>query len=223
MAVNGTYIQYGAGPSSCPEGWLNFDASPTLRLQRLPLIGPLIVPASQRFPADARHGDIVAGLPVAPGSADGIYASHVLEHLALADARRAMRNTLAMLKPGGVFRCIVPDLAERARRYLAEVAKGDPLASQHFLEGSYLGREARARGLVGRLREVLGGSAHLWMWDELSFRKELEDAGFVDIRRCAFGDAGDPMFARVEDRGRFVDQGFAPAMVELAFEARRPG
>ena len=41
MAVNGTYIQYGAGPSSCPEGWLSFDASPTLRLQRLPLIGRL--------------------------------------------------------------------------------------------------------------------------------------------------------------------------------------
>ena len=151
------------------------------------------------------------------------YANGDVDSIDFVPLLRAMRNTLAMLRPGGVFRCIVPDLAERARRYLGEVAKGDPLASAHFLEGSYLGKEARARGLVGRLREVLGGSAHLWMWDELSFRKELEAAGFVAIRRCAFGDAGDPMFARVEDRGRFIDQGFAPEMVELAFEARRPG
>ena len=31
----------------------------------------------------------------------------------------------------------------------------------------------------------------------------LEEAGFVDTRRCKFGDSGDPMFARVEDPGRF--------------------
>ena len=38
MSLN---VQYGCGLSD-PEGWKNFDSSPTLRLQKLPLIGRFI-------------------------------------------------------------------------------------------------------------------------------------------------------------------------------------
>lgn len=50
---------------------------------------------------------------------------------------------------------------------------------------------------------MLGHSEHLWMWDEFSLRKELEMAGFENIRIAEFNDSGDPMFALVEDAGRF--------------------
>ncbi|MCI5142460.1 MAG: methyltransferase type 11, partial [Candidatus Electrothrix sp. ATG1] len=36
MAMEKQFIHYGCGLSA-PESWLNFDASPTLRLQRIPL------------------------------------------------------------------------------------------------------------------------------------------------------------------------------------------
>jgi hypothetical protein len=36
------YVQYGSGPFSAPEGWKNYDASPTLKIQRIPLIGKLL-------------------------------------------------------------------------------------------------------------------------------------------------------------------------------------
>ena len=35
------YVQYGAG-NQAVEGWLNFDASPTLRIQKIPIIGRLL-------------------------------------------------------------------------------------------------------------------------------------------------------------------------------------
>jgi hypothetical protein len=41
------------------------------------------------------------------------------------------------------------------------------------------------------------------MWDYLSLKKELEDAGFHDIRACKPGDSNDPMFLQVENPGRF--------------------
>ena len=46
----GCYVQYGAAYSA-PEGWLNFDASPTLRLQKLPVAGKALarVWKSERF------------------------------------------------------------------------------------------------------------------------------------------------------------------------------
>ncbi|HEX6859864.1 MAG TPA: hypothetical protein VF138_06660, partial [Caulobacteraceae bacterium] len=60
------YVQYGCGLSA-PDGWLNFDASPTLRLQRLPLVGRLLTRGRVRFPEAVRYGDITRGLPLADG------------------------------------------------------------------------------------------------------------------------------------------------------------
>src|SRR5687767_11842143 len=97
----GLYVQYGCG-MCCPESWVNFDASPTLRMQRIPVLGKLA--PGPRFPKAVRYGDIVKGLPVADASCDGMYCQHVLEHLSLADCRAALRNTLRALKPGHIFR-----------------------------------------------------------------------------------------------------------------------
>src|SRR6266568_3068610 len=110
----GVYVQYGCG-LSCPEGWINFDASPRLRLQQLPLIGQFFRRGAIVFPARILYGDIVKGLPVADDTADGVYASHVLEHLSLNDFWLALRNTIRLLKAGGIFRLVVPDLEVRAR------------------------------------------------------------------------------------------------------------
>ena len=213
------HVQFGAGWASA-EGWLSFDASPTLRIERLPLVGQLLGKFSgnpDRFPADTRYGDIVAGLPVADGSVVGLYASHVLEHIALTDMRVALANSFRMLAPDGVFRLIVPDLRGRAAAYLA--AENDPGAAGRFLRGAHLGSEHRARGVVGLVRAALGNSAHLWMYDFAAMKHELEQAGFTAIRRAELGDAADPLFARVEDPGRFVDG----EIVEVAIEAKRPG
>lgn len=197
------YVQYGCGLSA-PDGWLNFDASPALRLERLPVVGRFL--RTTGFPGGVQVGDIVRGLPVAAGSVRGVYASHVLEHLTLADCRTALRKTFAMLSPGGTFRLVVPDLESRARRYLAS---GD---SHEFMRSTMLGKAARPS-----LRQRFSLSAHLWMWDFRSMSAELRDAGFISIRRAAFGDADDEAFAAVEDAGRFVDG----EIIELAIEARR--
>lgn len=194
------YVQYGCGLSA-PASWRNFDTSPTLRLQRLPLVGPrLHGKGLPLFPPNAEYGDIVKGLPVAAGSCRGIYCSHVLEHLALEDFRTALRNTHAYLREGGIFRFVLPDLKHLARVY---VESDDPGASLVFMEQSMLGKPRRARGVGGLLRDWLGNSAHMWMWDYASMSAELERAGFRDIRRARFGDSADPHFHDVEDPGRW--------------------
>lgn len=195
------YVQYGCGWSA-PAGWVNFDSSPTLRFERLPVIGRLYTKNAQRFPENVRYGDIVRGLPVAAESCRGIYCSHVLEHLSLSDFDVALRNTRALLRPGGTFRLVVPDLATLARTYLESE---DPMASARFMKDSYLGKAVRRRDLMGVAQELFGGSAHLWMWDARSMATKLEAHGFRAIRVARFGDAEDPRFREVEDEGRFVD------------------
>ena len=212
------YAQYGCGPSA-GEGWLNFDASPTLRIERLPALGKIagkLSTNSQPFPREVRYGDIVKGLPLKDGSVAGLYASHVLEHLSFGDCRKALANSLRVLRPGGIFRLIVPDLRARAKAYVE--AEGDPGAAHAFMRSTYLGRSDRSEGLTGRLRHAFGNSEHLWMYDFASMKSELEAAGFAEIRRAEFGDCDDPMFQRVEKKDRFVSDGID----EVAIQACRP-
>jgi len=215
----GIYVQYGCG-LSCPDGWQNFDASPTLRLQRLPLLGPLFKRGTV-FPDQVRYGDILAGLPVGDGTADGAYASHVLEHLSYEDFWTALRNTFRLLKPGGLFRLVVPDLEGRARVYVDKLGRGEADANSWLMRTSLLGEENRRRGAVALLRSALGHNAHLWMWDEPSLAAALRQTGFTDVRRCRFNDSADGAFRLVEEESRFRDT--ATGLEECAMEARKPG
>ena len=111
------YVQYGCGLCA-PLGWRNFDSSPTLRLQRLPLVGVALKSSEVVFPANVELGDVIKGLPVRTGSCQGVYCSHVLEHLALNDFRKALGETYRILASGGIFRLVVPDLERQVRNYL---------------------------------------------------------------------------------------------------------
>ena len=215
-------VHYGCG-NKVGESWLNFDASPMLRVERLPLIGGLLhqlAGGGTPFPEGVRYGNIIDRLLVPEGSAKAVFASHVLEHLSLQDARTALLNTYRMLAADGVFRLIVPDLRVRAELYLRDVESGDPEASSNFMRYSVLGLEQRPRGLIRTIRRAFSGSSHLWMWDAVAIRAELERCGFDRIRECAFGDAADPAFAEIEDVARFVDTTLQRS--ECAMEARKP-
>jgi hypothetical protein len=178
----------------------------------------LISKSRRTFPDNVRFGDIVRGLWLPDNSAHGVYTCHILEHLALEEFSIALNNTFKLLRPGAIFRLVVPDLEWRARRYVASLAEGDARAASVFMKKCHLGREGNPKSLIAKLSLLFGSSAHLWMWDEFSMRDALVNAGFDHVRRCEIGDSGDPMFNLVEDQGRFFDEGFP----ELAFEAKKP-
>jgi SAM-dependent methyltransferase len=195
-------VHYGCGLDA-PEEWINFDASPAIRLQHNPLSNFLLRPIfNVRFPKNILYGDIVKGLPVDKNNCDAIFCSHVLEHFSLEDFRKALRNTYDILKIGGIFRLIMPDLEVYARNYLASI-KTDPSASILFLENTFLGKKKRPRNLKEILSSFWGNSTHLWLWDNASATHELEQAGFRDIRKCFFNDSNLLEFKLVENKDRF--------------------
>jgi predicted SAM-dependent methyltransferase len=205
MAANKLYVQYGSGPFSAPAGWKNYDSSPTLRIQQLPLIGKLLKPVMHvSFHQDVLQGDILKGLPgIKENTCDGIYCSHVLEHLAYNDCLLAIKNSFNMLKPGGYFRCVVPDLAGAAKRYIEQLTNNNPKANTGFMDETLLGKEERIRGLKQLVAMAMGNREHLYMWDHVSLTHQLAVAGFKNIRNCAFNDSADTMFKLVEEEIRF--------------------
>jgi hypothetical protein len=193
-------VHYGCGWSA-PLQWKNFDASPTLRFERLPMVGSFYTKNKKRFPKNIEYGDIVKGLPVSPDSVHVVYCSHILEHLALSDFRTAIQNTFDMLQPEGTFRFVLPDLEHMMDQYRRD---GSPDAAINFMQNTILGIETRPRGLRAFLTSWLGNFRHLWMWDYKAIARELQQVGFVDIRRASYGDSAEPLFDEVEDEGRWT-------------------
>lgn len=193
------YVQYGCGWSA-PSGFRNFDSSPTLRFERLPIIGRLYTKNETRFPENVEYGDIVKGLPIDICSVKGIYCSHVLEHLSLDGFRTALRNSFILLRPRGVFRFVLPDFEYSIRRYLDNQSSD---AAITFLIETGLGQTHRVSNLSGYVKSFFGNSQHLWMWDYKAVEQELNATGFVGIRRAYFGDSLDEKFKEVEDIERW--------------------
>lgn len=209
--MNKLYVQYGCGLSA-PGQWINYDVSPTLRIQKLPLIGRLLKNSlNTNFPKNVKYGDILKGLSIELNSCDGIYCSHTLEHLSYYDCKTAIKNTFDLLKPGGIFRCVVPDLETSARKYVTALNEGDSNAGNQFIQETLLGIERRKKGIKNLMIQYYGNAHHLWMWDKYTLKKELELAGFSSVRQCRYNDSDDEYFKFVEDVGRFSDA--------VAFEA----
>lgn len=200
-----TNVQYGCGMSA-PVSWINFDSSPTLRLQKIPLIGKFVANKIQgfTFPANVRYGDIVNGLPVANASCDAIYCSHVLEHLTIEEFRVALQNSYKILKPGGTFRLVMPDLKRLVEAYSNNLQTTPKTAATTFIIDSGMSEIGlRKRGILSSIRRSIGNSLHMSLWDYDSTINELENCGFKEIRKAHFNDSSNTDFIAVESESRF--------------------
>lgn len=223
-ASNLIYIQFG-GHTDSPEGWVNFEHSPFLRMAKIPVIGPALNRFSRfDFSGDVKPGNIIKGLPVENGKAAGVFCSHVIEHLTYHDSKIALKNTYDYLAPGGIFRFVLPDLESRCRYYLEHYdSLGEP--AEWLMRSTLMGRQnSRKTNISGVLKNMLSNASHMWMWDEKSLRHVLAEVGFKDIRRARFGDSADQHFNHVESEFRFhwspnndSDESFE----ELAIECRK--
>lgn len=121
------------------------------------------------------------GLPFERGVVDFIYCSHVLEHLALPDAEKLVAEMFRVLKPGGMVRLCVPDLARAVALY-QQGAKREAL--EYFFtdgrSGSY--------------------DQHRYMYDFDLLAQTLQAAGFADITQCEYQQGAVPDAELLDNR-----------------------
>ncbi|MBI4964989.1 MAG: methyltransferase domain-containing protein [Desulfomonile tiedjei] len=199
-------INFGCGTTPT-EGWRNFDNSLSLRLSRIPLLPAilykckLIQRAQYQFIQYARYnrieyGDATQGLPLADGSIDVLYSSHMLEHLDRMEASIFLKEAKRVLRSGGIIRLALPDLRKQVRQYL-ESSDADS-----FIEGTHL-CQPRPRTIAQRLRILLVGTRHhQWMYDGDSACKTLLTHGFLNPAILPPGETGihDPGLLDLNER-----------------------
>jgi predicted SAM-dependent methyltransferase len=206
----GKYLQYGCGFNG-PEEWFNYDASPMILLRKIPVIGKIIQTKRNLFVSkNIQYGNIVSGFQRHNNSCDGVFCSHILEHLTYDEFIIAIDNTYSLLKEEGIFRLVMPDLRILCEDYIRKARSQN--AAIEFMEGSGLGLKRR-RKFIDRIMKVFGNSGHNWLWDYEAVEKILKEAGFKGIRPCKYHDCEDKMFELVENEERFYNA--------LAMEARK--
>jgi len=83
---------------------------------------------------EVREYDLRRGLPYDDDTFDAVYHSHVLEHLAPADAVKMVLECRRVLKPNGILRVVVPDLEGIAKAYLQTIEQIASVGSDHTRE-----------------------------------------------------------------------------------------
>ncbi|HUY74116.1 MAG TPA: methyltransferase domain-containing protein [Candidatus Dormibacteraeota bacterium] len=147
-------LHLGCGPVHL-DGWINVD-----------LYGKAADVA-----LDLRHPT-----PFEDSSMAAVFHEHLLEHLALPDGTRLLRECYRLLRPGGVIRVAVPDFGAYAESYAGN--------------GEFLGRARPGRPTkLMALSEVVYAHGHRSLWDAETLCALLSEIGFRDAERREFGES----------------------------------
>lgn len=114
------------------------------------------------------YHDLALSLPLHDNTVDFIYSSHFFEHIFKDDAATLLKACAKALKPGGMIRISIPDLAYAVSLY--GLGKKTEMLEDYFFvagKGSYLAR-------------------HKYMYDFDLIRTALEQAGFSGVTRCDY-------------------------------------
>jgi predicted SAM-dependent methyltransferase len=155
-------LNLGAGPRGLDDGhWVNVDGYRDTGVH-------LLV-------------DLQRPLPFPDASFDGVFSEHVLEHFTEDDGLRISREVARILRPGGVFRVVVPDGEFVMRSYFDDPdglvryrGAGEPDATAMEMVNSFFRQRYE----------------HQFMYDWPTMKRLLERAGFANVVRCAFRQSG---------------------------------
>lgn len=169
------------------KSWKNFDNTLSLRLSRLGPFAELYYKlrsrqGSLRYIRFCRenhieYADATKKLPVADGSADVLYSSHVFEHLDSFETVAFLKEVKRVLCPGGILRLVVPDLRKLVEQYLKT---GD---ADKFAAATYL-CQPKPRTMIQKLKLLLPTGMqhyHRWLYDGESLSRLLAKEGFQNV------------------------------------------
>ena len=200
-------VNIGSG-TSVAEGWINIDNSWNIYLSKIPILKKILLKLklisievfnSEWKGKKIRRCNVIKGLPFKTGSVDVIYCSHLIEHLTQSEAKKVCREVWRVLKNGGVFRIVTPDLKLIAQNYISDNYSffGN---SKEPIDDLFL-KKMNIEGLIeGSFFEKRCYSFHKHMYDKESLKFLLKIAGFDRFNYCDFRVGSCPDLEIVEKR-----------------------
>lgn len=146
------------------KGWINIDNNSDNNIKKLDL-----------------NWDLRKPLPFADDSVDYIFNEHFIEHLTIDESQAIIKDLMRVLKPGGVLRIAMPDLAETVDSYLNLPINKDPVIKKFKL--TYIKTKAE------RINIAFREWGHRWLYDAEELERRLKQAGCKHISQCKLGES----------------------------------
>ena len=183
-----------------PEGWLHLDGSWNAWVSKYSPIRNLlkyinIIPkkfANLPWDPNIFIHDVTKPLPFRDNSFSAIYASHLLEHLYLEEAKALLKECHRVLESQGILRIVVPDLKAIVFDYLEgnktlnskeTVNRADKLNQRLQLRSPH-----RPSGnIIFRIYTAFKDfHSHKWVYDSISLINYFRWTGFIDVNEMRF-------------------------------------
>jgi predicted SAM-dependent methyltransferase len=191
-------LHLGAGRATLPD-WLSTDVAPQ---------SEAVV-----------YLDATAPFPVEDATFDYVFSEHMIEHMSWQAGVSMLRECARVMKPGATIRVATPDLKVLLALY---TTKRDALAERyvrwitdHALPG------IRTYNAAFVINNAFRSWGHQFLYDGELLEAALREAGFVNVRRCAYGESPDRNLRGVECHGRNVGDEAMAAFETMVFEADR--
>ena len=183
------------------SGWVNIDNSPSVVLAKVPFIRYIlfklkIISPEQfenQWSKDIVWCDVSRKIPYPDSVVDRVYSSHFLEHIEKEKGETVLRETFRILKKGGIFRLVVPDLVFHAQRYLKKISGVESIGREPHDELLF--------NIYGAFLEAKRfGAWHRYMYDWPTLQFLLNQVGFSRVVRQPYQKSLDPELARLDSR-----------------------
>jgi len=211
------------------EHWVNLDSSPNVFLDNTPKVKQFFrrfLPKSSRASkfCSVRYLDLrTKRWPFGDSSVDGIFSSHVFEHLTHEAGLHMLRECFRVLKPGGRIRFVLPCLEDQISRYLELKKKRDPLAATAFAKQSLVLPDLPEGPWWYRLYfQVYDKNRHRMFYDKESLRHYFEQSGFARVKHRGHLESKLPYLNEVEKADRFPGAFCLEAEKPVRRKAARP-
>lgn len=174
-------LQLGSGTHAL-QGWFNTD----------------LVPRSE----EVHFLDSTHQFPFVDSSFDYVYSEHHIEHLSFNEGLFTLRECFRVLRPSGKLRVATPSLEtlldlytptpdEQQRHYLK------------FIKDAFVG-EIAGSDATFVINNAFRNWGHQFLYDQVTLREFLEQAGFSDIVPASYQDSDDVHLRGIEQHGQFI-------------------
>lgn len=159
-------------------GWINTDITPHIYVSRVPGLAWILHKLNKITPEryqqyqqgifrQIKYLNVGKKFPWSDDTFDNVYTSHMLEHLYPEEALNCISEVFRVMKKGGIFRIVVPDLDQMIASY-------NPNQPEVFLAEFFESTQRRDY------------NQHHWHYNEKLFQKILSEAGFSEVYRCEY-------------------------------------
>jgi len=162
-------LHLGCGPDVKP-GWVNIDLQVPPPHNSVPSTTP---------PTFAIDSDLRRPLPLENDSCAYIYSCHFFEHLNRQHGEALMEDCYRVLRPGGIFRIVLPDFKKTFAAYLA----GDRDFFDLVENGGFLPRCENGQRLMSDFVNfsVYQSGEHKQVYDEQTIEHLLKKMGYSRV------------------------------------------